>query len=43
MRMTWRFDRRRRRFLQKAGAAAAAAALGPLIITDRTIAQTRTL
>jgi len=43
MRMTLRFDRRRRRFLQKAGAAAAAAALGPLIITDRTIAQTRTL
>ena len=43
MRMTWRFARRRRRFLQKAGAAAAAAALGPLIITDRTIAQTRTL
>src|SRR5947209_8618991 len=43
MRMPWRFDRRRRRFLQKAGAAAAAAALGPLIITDRTIAQTRTL
>src|SRR6266436_2103853 len=43
MRMTWRFDRRRRRFLQKAGAAAAAAALGPLIITDRTTAQTRTL
>jgi len=43
MRTTWRFARRRRRFLQKAGAAAAAAALGPLIITDRTIAQTRTL
>src|SRR5258708_18367852 len=43
MRMTWRFDRRRRRFLQKAGAAAAAAALGPLIITERTVAQTRTL
>jgi putative spermidine/putrescine transport system substrate-binding protein len=43
MRTTWCFDRRRRRFLQKAGAAAAAAALGPLIITDRTIAQTRTL
>lgn len=43
MRTTWRFVRRRRRFLQKAGAAAAAAALGPLIITDRTIAQTRTL
>src|SRR6516162_7296813 len=43
MRMTWRFDRGRRRFLRKAGAAAAATALGPLIITDRTIAQTRTL
>src|SRR5262249_4659984 len=43
MRMTLRFDRRRRRFLRKAGAAAAAAGLGPLIITDRTIAQTRTL
>src|SRR6516225_7858653 len=36
----WRFDRKRRRFLQTAGAAAA---LGPLIITERTIAQTRTL
>ena len=43
MRMTWRFDRKRRRFLQKAGAAAAATALGPLLITQRTIAQTRTL
>ena len=43
MRMTWRFDRRRRRFLHKAGAAAAVAALGPLNITERTIAQTRTL
>src|SRR5260370_33536432 len=43
MRMMWRFAGRRRRFLQKAGAAAAAAALGPLIITARTIAQTRTL
>src|SRR5437660_5587979 len=43
MRMTWRFDRWRRRFLQKAGAAAATAALGPLIVTERTIAQTRTL
>ena len=37
---TWLLDRTRRRFLQKAGAAAA---LGPLIISDRTIAQTRTL
>ncbi len=36
----WRFDRRRRRFLRAAGAAAA---LGPLLITERTIAQTRTL
>jgi len=36
----WRFDRRRRRFLRTAGAAAA---LGPLLITERTIAQTRTL
>src|SRR6516162_1891740 len=40
MRTTWRFDRGRRRFLRKA---AAAAALGPLLITERTIAQTRTL
>ena len=36
----WRFDRRRRKFLRAAGAAAA---LGPLLITERTIAQTRTL
>src|SRR5258707_8707966 len=43
MRMTWRFARRRRRFLQKAGAAAAEAALGPLIITERRVAQPRTL
>lgn len=35
-----RFDRRRRKFLRTAGAAAA---LGPLLITERTIAQTRTL
>jgi hypothetical protein len=40
MKTTWHFDRMRRSFLQKAGAATA---LGPLIITDRTIAQTRTL
>ena len=40
---TWRFDRKRRRLLQQAGAAAASAALGPLLITERTIAQTRTL
>jgi putative spermidine/putrescine transport system substrate-binding protein len=43
MRTTWRFDRKRRGFLRTAGAAAATAALGPLIITERTIAQTRTL
>jgi len=36
----WRFDRKRRKFLRAAGAAAA---LGPLLITERTIAQTRTL
>ena len=36
----WRFDRRRRKFLRAAGAAAA---LGPLLITERTIAQTRTV
>ena len=36
----WRFDRGRRRFLRAAGAAAA---LGPLLISERTIAQTRTL
>src|SRR3979411_1110922 len=40
---TWRFDRKRRRLLQQAGAAAATATLGPLLITERTIAQTRTL
>ena len=43
MRMTWRFDRKRRRFLQKAGAAAATATLAPLLVTERTIAQTRSL
>jgi putative spermidine/putrescine transport system substrate-binding protein len=43
MRTTWRFDRERRGFLCKSGAAVATAALGPLIVTDRTIAQTRTL
>lgn len=36
----WRFNRRRRRFLRAAGAAAA---LGPLLISERTSAQTRTL
>ena len=40
MKTTWRFDRRRRDFLRAAGATAA---LGPLLITQRTIAQTRTL
>ena len=40
MKTTRHFHRTRRRFLQRAGVAAA---LGPLIITDRTIAQTRTL
>jgi putative spermidine/putrescine transport system substrate-binding protein len=40
---TWRFDRKRRAFLRTAGRAAAGAALGPLLITERTIAQTRTL
>src|SRR6476660_5555192 len=40
MKTTRHFHRTRRRFLQRAGIAAA---LGPLIITDRTIAQTRTL
>jgi putative spermidine/putrescine transport system substrate-binding protein len=33
----------RRRFLTRAGATAAVAGLGPLIVTERTIAQTRTL
>ncbi len=36
----WHFDRRRRQFLRAAGATAA---FGPLLITERTIAQTRTL
>ncbi len=36
----WRFDRKRRRFLRSAGAAVV---LGPLLVTERTIAQTRTL
>ena len=40
MKTTWRFDRNRRRFLQHAGAAAA---LGPLLVSERTIAQTRTV
>src|SRR5215470_19702900 len=40
MRTRWRFDRKRRRLLQTAGAAAV---FGPLLVTERTIAQTRTL
>src|SRR5215471_12275891 len=36
----WRFDRGRRRLLRAAGTATI---LGPLIVTERTIAQTRTL
>src|SRR5919201_5652504 len=43
MKGTLRFDRKRRVFLRATGAAAATAALGPLLITERTIAQTRTL
>jgi putative spermidine/putrescine transport system substrate-binding protein len=43
MRKTFQFDRKRRRLLQCAGAAAATATLGPLLITERTIAQTRTV
>ena len=39
MRQSFRFDRKRRRLLQ----GAAAATLGPLLITERTIAQTRTV
>src|SRR5262245_66041782 len=40
---TLRFDRTRRRLLQGAGATAATASLGPLLVSERTIAQTRTL
>ena len=43
MRSTWRFDRRRRRFLQMTGATVATAVAAPLIVTERTMAQTRTL
>src|SRR5919201_2023900 len=43
MKGTLRFDRKRRVFLRATGAAAATAALGPLLVTERTIAQTRTL
>src|SRR3979490_687777 len=41
--MTRKVNRGRRRFLKSAGAAAATAAIGPLLVTERTIAQTRTL
>ena len=37
------FDGKRRQFLRNAGAAAATASFGPLLVSDRTIAQTRTL
>jgi putative spermidine/putrescine transport system substrate-binding protein len=40
MKSTWRFDRHRRAFLRRAGAAAV---VGPLLVTERTIAQTRTV
>ena len=43
MKTTWRFDRGRRKLLRGAGAGAATAVLGPLLITERSIAQTRTL
>src|ERR1700751_1529257 len=43
MRTILRFDRTRRRLLQVAGGSVAAASLGPLLCTERTIAQTRTL
>ena len=36
-------DRSRRRFVRTVAAGGVAAALGPLVVTDRTIAQTRTL
>src|ERR1051326_3957161 len=36
-------DQGRRTFLRRAGAAAAASLLGPLVVTGRTIAQTRTV
>jgi putative spermidine/putrescine transport system substrate-binding protein len=38
-----RFNGGRRRFLRNAGAAAATASFGPLLLSERTIAQTRTL
>jgi len=39
MKTTYRFDRQRRLFLKRG----AAAVVGPLLISERTIAQTRTL
>src|SRR5215831_3617838 len=39
MKTTFRFDRHRRVFLQRS----AAALVGPLLVTERTMAQTRTL
>jgi putative spermidine/putrescine transport system substrate-binding protein len=41
--MRWKKSRGRRRFLRLAGSCAATATLGPLLLTERTIAQTRTL
>ena len=38
-----RFNGGRRRFLRNAGAAVATASFGPLLLSERTIAQTRTL
>src|SRR2546423_10869335 len=43
MRSSKRLSRTRRGFLRLAGASAATASLGPPLITERTIAQTRTL
>src|SRR5712692_10948949 len=43
MRSKKRFAHGRRGFLRLAGASAATATLGPLLLTERTIAQTRTL
>jgi putative spermidine/putrescine transport system substrate-binding protein len=43
MTKTFCFDRKRRLLLQRGGAAAATVALGPLLVSERTIAQTRTV
>src|SRR6516165_2101981 len=43
MRTARRLERTRRGFLRLAGASAATAVLGPLLISERTIAQTRAL